>query len=162
MRLPTTRSLILLGMLKISLWSSTSEIKLPVSKRQFMMPSIRCVNLIKEREGVRYKAYQDTSGIWTIGVGHTKNVKKGDMASPNQINEWLFEDLHEAAGKVSKSVKVPLTQGMFDALCSFVFNIGYVGSTMLRKLNQGDYKGAAQQFDRWIYDEGKVLDGLVA
>lgn len=119
---------------------------------------------IKAYEGVRLKAYLDTGGVPTIGVGHTKGVKMGMTATPEQVDQWLTEDLEEAESDVLRLVKVPLSQGQFDALVSFVFNLGagQVGSsTLLRKLNAGDYEGARNQFHRWIFDNGKQQPGLV-
>ena len=125
------------------------------------MPSPNVLELIKQFEGVHYKAYPDTGGVPTIGVGHTKGVQMGDVANLNQVNTWLYEDLHDAHMRLTRSVKVPLNQNQFDALISFVFNLGYVGSTMLRRLNELDYRRAANEFDRFIYDNGKVQRGLV-
>jgi lysozyme len=78
--------------------------------------------------------------------------------------EWLDEDLKEAEDAVNRLVKVPLTQGQFDALASFVFNLGegqFSKSTLLKLLNAGSYDGARDQFKRWVYDNGKVQPGLV-
>jgi lysozyme len=120
---------------------------------------------IKDYEGVRYKAYLDTGGVWTIGVGHTgPDVYEGLTADENQVNQWLTDDLLEAEEGVERWVTVPLTQGQFDALVSFVFNLGegqFRKSTLLRKLNAGDYDGARDQLHRWIYDNGRKLPGLV-
>lgn len=115
-------------------------------------------------EGIRTKAYLDTGGVPTIGVGHTKGVKMGMVATLDQIDKWLEEDLADAEADVERLVKVPLNQNMFDALVSFVFNLGgtqLAGSTLLKLLNQGLYKDAADQFPRWNKDNGVVLNGLV-
>jgi lysozyme len=105
------------------------------------------------REGRRKKAYKDTKGIWTIGVGHTgPEVREGLTISDAEIDRLLEEDIKWAEAAVNK-VKAPLNQNMFDALVSFVFNIGedqWYPSTMKRLLDVGDYKGAWQQFDRWV------------
>lgn len=103
-------------------------------------------------EGYRNYAYKDTKGILTIGVGHTGGVKEGDRANDNQIWTWLTEDLKIAEDCINKLVKVTLTQNQFDALVSFVFNVGigaFGRSTMLKVLNMGNYEEAARQFDRW-------------
>lgn len=118
-----------------------------------------------EYEGIRYKAYRDTGGVWTIGVGHTgPEVHKGLVVDKNQVDQWLVEDLKEAEDAIHRWVVVPLTQGQFDALASFVFNIGeyaFRKSTLLKKLNAKDYDGARNQFKRWVLDDGMVQPGLV-
>lgn len=105
------------------------------------------------REGRRKKAYKDSKGIWTIGVGHTgPEVKEGMTISDAEIDRLLEEDVQWAEDAVNK-VKAPLNQNMFDALVSFVFNIGadaFAKSTMKKLLDVGDYKGAYDQFDRWV------------
>lgn len=108
--------------------------------------------LIK-REGKKNVAYQDSKGIWTIGVGHTgPEVKRGLVWTDQQVQDAFEKDVQWAVNTVNESVAVPLNQNMFDALVSFIFNIGkyaFTTSTMLRLLNQGFYKDAADQFDRW-------------
>jgi lysozyme len=120
---------------------------------------------LEDYEGIRFVAYLDTGGVWTIGVGHTgPEVVKGLRASAEQIREWLRVDVEEAEEIVERLVKVPLNQNQFDALVSFVFNIGegqFASSTLLKKLNAGDYEGAAGQFKRWVFDNGKQQPGLV-
>lgn len=105
------------------------------------------------REGRRKKAYKDTKGIWTIGVGHTgPEVVEGLVIDDTQIDKYLEEDVKWAEEAVRK-VKANLNQNMFDALVSFVFNIGasaFAKSTMKKLLDVGDYKGAYEQFDRWV------------
>lgn len=121
-------------------------------------------DVVREFEGLRLEAYLDTGGVWTIGYGHTgEEVKRGLTIDLAQAETWLTEDLREAEGYVSKLVKVGLTQNQFDALVSFVYNIGGTAfgySTLLRKLNAGDYEGAANQLLRWNKDNGKVIGGL--
>lgn len=121
-------------------------------------------DVVREFEGLRLEAYLDTGGVWTIGYGHTgEEVRRGLTIGLAQAETWLTEDLREAEGYVSKLVKVGLTQNQFDALVSFVYNIGGTAfgySTLLRKLNAGDYEGAANQLLRWNKDNGKVIGGL--
>lgn len=115
-------------------------------------------------EGCRLHAYADSAGVPTIGWGHTRGVKLGDRCSQEQADMWLTQDLEDAGAAVASLVKVPLTQGQFDALTSFVFNLGarrLAESTLLILLNKRDYHGAAAQFARWVHSDGKVLDGLV-
>jgi lysozyme len=105
------------------------------------------------REGLRLKAYRDTKGILTIGVGHTgPEVVEGLVITKEKAHELFQKDVAWAEDAVNL-VKVPLTQNQFDALVSFVFNIGagaWKRSTMLKMLNVGDYIGASKQFDRWV------------
>jgi len=121
--------------------------------------------LIKVYEGLRLKAYQDSVGVWTIGYGHTNNVKPGDVLSDeSQASGLLAFDLANAEAAVSRLVKVDLTDNQFAALVSFVFNLGsgnFAMSTLLKKINSGDMAGAAKEFKRWNRAGKKVLAGLV-
>lgn len=122
------------------------------------------INLIKRFEGLELKAYKDSVGILTIGYGHTHAVKAGDVITGEQADAFLREDLQVAELTINTNVKVKLTQGQFDALTSFVFNLGsgnFVKSTLIRKLNAGDYAGAADEFGKWVNAGGKKLPGLV-
>lgn len=126
------------------------------------------LELTERFEGIKLKAYPDpgTGGApWTIGYGHTRGVRKGDTCTREQAEQWLLEDVQFAEDAVNKYVQVPLTQGMFDALVDFVFNVGegnFYKSTLLRKLNNRDYKGADAEFAKWDKAAGKVLPGLVS
>lgn len=106
-----------------------------------------------EREGKRNKAYLDTKGIPTIGIGHTgPDVFMGLVWSDAQI-DWAFSNDVEWAEEEVDKVITPLTKNQYDALVSFVFNIGATAfrkSTLLKLLNQGLYEEAAKQFDRWV------------
>jgi len=127
---------------------------------------------IAAHEGVRLKAYPDpaTGGEpWTIGVGHTSaaglpKVYKGLTITEDECDEILSRDLATFEDAVKEAVKVPLNQNQFDALVSFTFNVGAGNlqkSTLLKRLNQGDYRGAAEQFGAWNKAAGKVMKGLV-
>lgn len=128
------------------------------------------IELLKDSEGLRLKAYQDTGGVWTIGYGHTSaaggmKVYPGLTITRAQAEQLLRDDLARMTYPVIDDlVKVPLTQGQFDALCSFIYNLGATQvstSTLLKRLNQGKYNEAASQFKRWKYDNGVVQKGLV-
>jgi lysozyme len=132
-----------------------------------MRTSDKGLEFIKHHEGLETKAYPDPGSAdghpWAIGVGHTNGVKKGDTCTVEQAMAWLREDVQGAEAAVSRLVKVPLTQDEFDALVSFVFNVGagaFEKSTLLRMLNDEDREGAAAQFDRWNKNDGKVMAGL--
>lgn len=128
-----------------------------------MQTSEAGMELIKQFEGVRLRAYDDGVGVWTIGVGHTKGVESGDTATMEQVDEWLREDLHDAESAVTSAVDVSVEQHQFDALVSLAFNIGggaFSSSTLVKKLNAGDYYGAADQFLRWNMAGGRPMAGL--
>lgn len=129
-----------------------------------MKISQRGINLIKHFEGFEAKAYLCPAGVLTIGYGHTKGVKQGMIISEKEAEELLKGDLEHSENAVNKLVKVEVTQGMFDALVSFVFNLGegnFGSSTLLKKLNSKDYYGASEEFKKWRLAGGEVLDGLV-
>lgn len=104
------------------------------------------------REGKKNKAYQDSKGIWTIGVGHTGNdFGPESMWTDEQVMNTFMRDVAWAENAVSE-VRMPLNQNMFDALVSFVFNVGakaFATSTMKKMLDMGLYSNAAMEFDRW-------------
>ena len=144
---------------------------------KIMTYSPKCSKLVKKWESLRLKAYLCPGGIWTLGYGHTAGVKPGDCCTVEQADRWCDEDLEVAAAVVASAVDVPLTQGQFDALTSFVLNVGpgvrnvkdgFVRlkngqpSTMRRDLNVRNYPGAAAEFEKWVYGGGKKLGGLVS
>ena len=119
--------------------------------------------MIREFEGLKLKSYLCPAGVWTIGVGHTKGVKPGMVITEERAKELLREDLAEFEAGITKLVRVPLTSNQFSALVSLAFNVGLANvasSTLLKKLNEGDYQGAADQFPRWDKARGKTLAGL--
>lgn len=129
-----------------------------------MLPSQNAIQLVKASEGVRLTAYQDSSGVWTIGYGHTANVVEGQTITQAQANNLLMLDLATAADAVNRLVTVPLTQNQFDALVDFVFNEGegnFARSTLFKLLNQRNYQAAAAQLPMWCMASGEVLAGLV-
>ena len=128
------------------------------------------LELIKEFEGLSLKPYLDVVNIPTIGWGNTyypdgkKVTLKDNPIDEAKANELLEYIANKDFGSfVSKVVKVPLNQNQFDALVSFAYNIGngnLQNSTLLKKLNSGDYQGASNEFLRWNKSGGKVLNGL--
>jgi len=133
-----------------------------VEKKRYKI-SQEGLDLIKGFEGLRAEAYLCPAGVWTIGYGHTKEVKQGDTITQDEAGDLLMQDLGFAEKAVRENVKIPLTQNQYDALVSFVYNVGinaFEKSTLLRKLNSGDYSGTSKEFDRWIYASGKRLKGL--
>lgn len=117
-----------------------------------MKTSDEGLRLLKEREGCRLEAYLDSVGVPTIGVGHTAGVQMGTTITEEKAMDLLREDLKWSEAAVTSGITVPLAQHQFDALVSFVFNVGqgaFMASTLRRVINQGDYGGAALQLDRW-------------
>lgn len=125
--------------------------------------------IIREFEGFSSVAYLDTGGVWTIGFGtikfpNGKRVVNGDVCTQSEAEQWLKNDSNWVDACLDKHIKVDVTQNQFDALASLVYNIGetaFVKSTLLSLLNQRSYILAADQFDKWIYDNGKKIQGLV-
>ncbi|MFW1886877.1 lysozyme [Acinetobacter johnsonii] len=127
------------------------------------------VDLICNFEGKRLTAYDDGVGVWTIGFGTTKypngiRVKKGDTCTLDQAKAYMQNDLKSFEQTVNNTVKVPLNQNQFDALVSLAYNIGtnaFSKSTLVKKLNSNDIRGAADQFDLWVNAGGERMQGLV-
>lgn len=121
--------------------------------------------LITRFEGEKLKAYLCPAKVWTIGVGHTgPDVKPGMTITRDESQALLSRDLTKFEAAVNTLCPVT-TQGQFDALVAFAFNIGANAlktSTLRRKHNDGDYAGAAAEFARWNKAGGKVLPGLTA
>lgn len=123
------------------------------------------LDLIKQYEGCKLEAYQDTDGKWTIGYGHTNGVKQGDSCSMERAEQFLEADLHVAEEAVCNLVKVPLTDNQFAALVSFCFNVGaekFADSTALKKLNEGSYLLVPSYLKSWVFSGGHVVPGLIA
>lgn len=122
------------------------------------------LELIKKFEGCKLKSYKCPAGVWTIGYGHTEDVKEGDIVSPQEADKLLRADVFKFEEYVADNVTVKLTQNQFDALVTWTFNLG-VGnlrnSTMLKKLNNADYTSVPFEMKRWNKAGGKTLDGLI-
>ena len=114
------------------------------------------INTIIRFEGKRNKAYQDTKGLWTIGVGHLIKPDEqhliNTVLTDDQVHDLLRHDLSWCDEAITSSVRVPLNQNQYDALYSLCFNIGasaFKNSTIVKKLNAGDYNGAADAILMW-------------
>ena len=125
------------------------------------------IRFIENAEGVRLQKYKDVAGYWTIGVGHLirswENFDSG--ITQNQAEELLSSDASGAEKSVNSLVSVCLKHNQFNALVSFVFNVGstaFANSTLLSVLNKGDYAEAAKQFLRWDVAGGDHVAGLLA
>ena len=124
------------------------------------------IDFIKKEEGLVLNAYLCPANVWTIGYGHTNGVKKGDKITEEQAEDFLINDLLYSERIVNKMVKVKLNQNQYDALVSFVFNVGsgnFINSTLLKKLNAGvNSDEICVELRRWIFSKGRKLPVLVA
>ena len=127
-----------------------------------------CVTLampfIRQWEGERLTAYQCSAGVWTIGVGHTKGVEAGDVITQEESERLFRDDLEGFKSEMVKLIRVDVSKTQFIALMSFVFNLGvksFMTSTLLKRLNAGDYKAAAFEFPKWKYAGGVAVQGLL-
>ena len=122
------------------------------------------ISLIKKFEGCELESYQDSVGVWTIGYGHTKDVKEGMTISKEQADNMLLNELDEYCEHVEKAVQVNLDQCQFDALVSWTYNLGPTNlnkSSMLVEINNKNWDEVPHQIKRWNKAGGKVLQGLV-
>ena len=128
-----------------------------------MKTSHKGIALIKEFEGLRLKAYKCPGGVWTIGYGHTAGVKPGMVISEAQAEEYLMADLI-ASEKYLNDLRLAINQNQFDALISFIYNVGtgnFSRSTLLRKVRANPQDNSIMdEFLRWVYSKGRVLPSL--
>jgi lysozyme len=145
-----------------------------------MNVSAKALKVIKHHEGLRFTPYRCPAKLWTIGVGHVLYPEQGKLKiedrdayplrpednrkfSVEEVDSILAADLQRFERGVEKFVPVPLTQGQFDALVSFSFNVGLgtlQRSTLRAKLNRGDKEGAAEELLKYCMAGGKILKGL--
>lgn len=145
-----------------------------------MNVSPRAIEVIKHHEGVRQKPYKCPAKLWTVGVGHVMFPEQGRLKledrdafylpegalrvySMKEVDDLLKFDLARFERGVEKFCPVPLTQGMFDGLVSFAFNVGLgtlQRSTLRQKLLRGDKEGAAEELLKYCMAGGKILKGL--
>lgn len=168
------RNLILIAENKTRAWLcfrkrfSEENLYIDEIKEKNMKTSDRGINFIKNFEKLRLEAYPDPVGIWTIGYGHTGGVKPGDKVTEEEAEKLLRHDLQIAENEINR-LDLWLTQNRFDALVSFVFNVGtgnFRSSTLRKKLLENpDDPSIFDEFKRWKYGKvnGKsvVLPGLV-
>lgn len=120
--------------------------------------------LIRASEGLRLKVYQDTGGVWTIGYGSTgKDIGPGLVWTLEQAEERMQRDALHCCIAV-QAICPPLSAPRLAAAADFAYNLGlhrFADSTLHRKINRGDFAGAALEFEKWVHDNGQILDGLV-
>lgn len=146
-----------------------------------MNVSAKCINMIRHHEGVRFKPYKCPARLWTVGVGHVLYPEQGRLPldqrdsfplkaedsrvfSTEEVDAILRHDLSRFESGISKLCPVALTQGQFDALVSFGFNLGLGGvqrSTLRQKVLRGEMEEAAEEFLKFTRGGGKILPGLV-
>ena len=121
--------------------------------------------MTKSFEGLRLNAYQDVAGVWTIGYGSTiPIVHPGEVITEQEAEQRLIANMQTAVVAVNTLVKVSITRGQFDGMVDFVFNVGqgnFRNSTLLRKVNAGDFAGSAAQFLVWDEAGGQIEPGLL-
>ena len=124
---------------------------------------------LKQWEGLKTKAYKDAGGVWTIGYGHTATAgdpkpKVGMVITAADAERILLKDLTQYEAAIENNVKVKLNDNQFAALVSFAFNVGiqaFKNSTLLKKLNQGNFDAVPTELMKWTKAGGKKLQGLV-
>lgn len=123
------------------------------------------MNLIKKREGLELSTYLDLGGVPTIGYGHTGvDIYPGKRITKIQADNYLKEDLKRFEIAINENVKVNLTQNQFDALVSFVYNVGitaFKNSTLLERINEGDFRSVGTELMRWSKVDGQITNGLI-
>ena len=122
------------------------------------------LSLIKKFEGCELEAYKCAAGVWTIGYGSTKGVEEGNTITQEEADKLLLDEMEEYEGYINDMVKVDLKQNEFDALVSWVYNLGssnLSSSTLLQKLNTKEWDDVPNQIKRWNEAGGKVLQGLI-
>ena len=128
------------------------------------------LDLIKHYEGFSSAPYKCPAGYWTVaygaiwGIHGTRVDEDHPDVSKEQGNQLLRRDVGRSEKAVLRLIKVPLSDGQFDSLCSFVFNLGsgaLQSSTLRRRLNRGAYEEAANEFPRWVFAGGRKLKGLI-
>ena len=150
---------------EVSEFGSTLTPKTPIGRNSKDQPvRVKNIQKIKDWEDLRLKAYLPTpNDVWTIGYGHTGTAYEGQVITKAEAERLLRQDLAWVRRAIARYVTVPLSQEQYDALASFIFNVGegaFASSTLLRKLNAYDYAGAANEFPRWNKQKGKALLGL--
>ena len=144
--------------------SSIIEKLLQQKRNSSMNISQEGLSLIKKFEGCELEAYKCAAGVLTIGYGSTKGVEEGDTITQEEADNLLLHEMEEYEGYINDAVTVDLKQNQFDALVSWVFNLGPANlkaSTMLKVLNNKEYDDVPAQIKRWNKAGGKVLQGLI-
>ncbi|ODS04305.1 lysozyme [Vibrio scophthalmi] len=125
-----------------------------MEKKPELKTSAQGLAHIADMEGCRLKAYQCSADKWTAGLGHTENIKPDSEINIDQAADYFIQDVAKAERVVNRTITQNPTQGEFDMMVSFVYNLGagnFATSTLLRKFNQNDRAGACEQYPRWVF-----------
>lgn len=125
--------------------------------------NVEGIALIKQWEGLRLEAYQCDADVWTIGYGHTTTAREGMRITQVEAEKLLQRDLALFEAEVSRAIDVEVTDNQFAALVSWTYNVGVPAmrkSTLIRKLNQGDYGAVPRELARWNKVKGNTNQGL--
>lgn len=120
--------------------------------------------LIKKFEGLKLESYKCSASVWTYGYGSTKNVKEGDTISKKDAEKLLLKEIKEYENYLKKLIKVKINQNQFDALVSWVYNLGpnnLEKSTLLKILNNKEYKDVPYEIRKWNKVNGEISEGLI-
>ncbi|MBU2898045.1 lysozyme [Vibrio hepatarius] len=143
---------------RFAICSVTSVLAIVFSLNTDLGVSKKGLQHIANQEGCRLTPYQCSANVWTAGLGHTKNMTESSVLNVQQVAEYFVIDVHEAEQIVKRRITEPATQGEYDMMVSFVFNLGagnFTRSTLLKKFNQGNRKGACNEYSRWVFVNGK-------
>ena len=149
--------------------SSATATAFDITATTSMQMSRAGIQMLVNFEGFHHQAYRCPAQVWTIGFGTTvypdgRRVQQGDECSWEQALSYKMHMLKKFERVVQEAIHVPLTQSQFEALVSLAYNIGphaFKTSTLVKKLNAGDYVAAAEQFLRWNKVGSQVVQGLV-
>lgn len=128
-----------------------------------MKPSLALAEFVERWEGLRTRAYDDGGGVWTIGIGHTRGVRPGDVCTEEQARAWLEAELDDFAVGLEQYIIREPTQQQFDALLSLAYNCGLeaIGNSgLMARFNARLDRECADRFLLWNKDNGKVVPGL--
>lgn len=130
-----------------------------------IIAGITLLALLTTDEGTRYKPYRDVGGVLTVCQGHTgPDVIEGKVYTKADCDRLLVRNTERHGNAVLRCTNVPLNQNQYEAFTRFTFNVGtsaFCNSSLVKKLNQGDYEGACRELKRWVYVKGKRVPGLV-
>lgn len=113
---------------------------------------------IANEEGCRLKSYQCSAHVWTAGLGHTQGVTPDTVLTEQEVANYFVKDVATAERLVNQRITQEPSQGEYDMMVSFVYNLGagnFSRSTLLKKFNQGDHVGACNEYPRWVFVDGK-------
>lgn len=141
-----------------SICSVMAVLVIVFDKAPYLKTSEKGLAHVANQEGCRLAAYQCSANKWTAGLGHTEGIKKNAQITLEQAADYFIHDVAKAEQVVSNAITKQASQGEFDMMVSFVFNLGagnFKRSTLLRKFNAGQSEKACEEYLRWVYVNGK-------